>query len=148
MGLGMETTEVKRHSHGHLSRVRTISMPFPADVYLARLAEAVFITFLRCKISLLSPFHAVRFVCVRFFFFFKILFILSLDRREGKEKEGEKHQCVVAFHMPSTGDLVCNPGMCPDWESNWLPKFRRLVLNPLSHTSQGCTHKAQCVFSV
>ena len=22
------------------------------------------------------------------------------------------------FSMPPTGDLACNPGMCPDWESN------------------------------
>ena len=22
---------------------------------------------------------------------------------------------------PPTGDLACNPGMCPDWESNWRP---------------------------
>ena len=33
--------------------------------------------------------------------------------REG-EREGEKHPCVVASHIPSTGDLACNPGMCPD----------------------------------
>ena len=33
--------------------------------------------------------------------------------REG-EREGEKHPCVVASHTPSTGDLACNPGMCPD----------------------------------
>ena len=32
--------------------------------------------------------------------------------------QGEKHQCVVASYMPPTGDLACNPGMCPDWESN------------------------------
>ena len=31
---------------------------------------------------------------------------------------GGKHQCVVASHAPATGDLVCNPGMCPEWESN------------------------------
>ena len=37
--------------------------------------------------------------------------------REG-EREGEKHQHVVASHTPPTGDLACNPGMCPDWESN------------------------------
>ena len=24
-------------------------------------------------------------------------------------------------HTPPTGDLACNPGMCPDWESNWQP---------------------------
>ena len=34
--------------------------------------------------------------------------------REGKEKrEGGKHQCVVAFREPPTGDLAFNPGMCP-----------------------------------
>ena len=37
------------------------------------------------------------------------------------EREGEKHQCVVASCMPPTGDLACNPGMCPDWESNQWP---------------------------
>ena len=37
------------------------------------------------------------------------------------EREEEKHQCVVASHAPPTGDLACNPGMCPDWELNqWL----------------------------
>ena len=40
--------------------------------------------------------------------------------REG-ERKGEKHQCVVASHTPPTGHLACNPGMCPDWESNWRP---------------------------
>ena len=40
--------------------------------------------------------------------------------REGKggEREGEKHQCVVASHTPSVGNLACNAGTCPDWESN------------------------------
>ena len=37
---------------------------------------------------------------------------------EGREEEGEKHQCVVASHVASTGDLAHNPGMCSDWESN------------------------------
>ena len=41
-------------------------------------------------------------------------------KREG-EREGEKHQYVVASYMPPTGDLVCNPGMCPDWELNQQP---------------------------
>ena len=35
-----------------------------------------------------------------------------------REREGEKHQCVVAPRVPPTGDLACNPGMCPDWEVN------------------------------
>ena len=37
------------------------------------------------------------------------------------EREKEKHQCVVASHALLAGDLACNPGMCPDWESNWWP---------------------------
>ena len=51
--------------------------------------------------------------------FFKrfYLFIFRERGREG-EREGEKHQCVVAFHVPPTGDSACNPGMCPDRESN------------------------------
>ena len=62
--------------------------------------------------------------------FFKILFIylflrfyLLIFREKGRERdrEGEKHQCVVASHAPPTGDLAHNPGMCPDWESNWQP---------------------------
>ena len=53
-------------------------------------------------------------------FFFSILFIFQERGREG-ERKGEKHQCVVASHVPPTGDLACNPGLCPDWESNWQP---------------------------
>ena len=54
--------------------------------------------------------------------------------REGERKR-EIHQ-LVASHMPSTGDLARNPGMCPDWESNLGPACRP-VLDALSHTSQG-----------
>ena len=32
--------------------------------------------------------------------------------REG-EREGEKHQCVVASRVLLTGDLAHTPGMCP-----------------------------------
>ena len=61
-----------------------------------------------------------------FFFFFKQvffrfrLFIFKERGREG-EREGEKHQCVVASRAPSTGYLAWNPGMCPHWESNQQP---------------------------
>ena len=53
-------------------------------------------------------------------FFFKILFIFRERGREG-EREGEKHQCVVASRASFTGDLAHNPGTCPAWESNWRP---------------------------
>ena len=44
---------------------------------------------------------------------------LFLKSSEGREKEREgNNQCVVACHVPPTGDLAHNPGMCPDWELN------------------------------
>ena len=51
------------------------------------------------------------------FFFSFFRFFLFIFRQKGRkgEREGEKHQCVVASHMPPTRDLACNPGMCPDW---------------------------------
>ena len=52
--------------------------------------------------------------------------------REG-EREREKHPCVVASHTPPTGDLACNPGMCPDWR----PFGLQPALSPLSYISQG-----------
>ena len=66
--------------------------------------------------------------------FFKKDFIYCLERGEGKEKEGEKLQCVVAPHMPSTGDLACS-AQAGNWTSD--PSVCRPSLNPLSYTSQG-----------
>ena len=48
------------------------------------------------------------------------LLIYRQKLREG-EREGEKHQCVVASYVPPTGDLASNPDMCPDRELNWRP---------------------------
>ena len=53
-----------------------------------------------------------------FCLFFKYFIYLFLEREEGWEKEGEKHHGVVVSLAPPTGDLVHNPGMCPEWESN------------------------------
>ena len=54
------------------------------------------------------------------FLFFKDFIYLFLERGREREREGEKHQCVVASHT-QPGDLACNPGMCPDWELNPQP---------------------------
>ena len=77
-----------------------------------------------------SIFHCLHMHCsniflkkyIMYFSFFKRIY-LFIFRERGKqgESEGEKHQCVVAFHMPPTRDLACNPGMCPDWELNRQP---------------------------
>ena len=69
--------------------------------------------------------------------FFKRRFYIFICRQRERvgEREEEKRQCVVVSCVPPTGDLACNPGMRPDWESN--PLVRRPALNSLSHISQG-----------
>ena len=46
--------------------------------------------------------------------FFKRFYLFFLERGKEGEKEGEKHQHVVASHVPPSEYLVSNPGMCPD----------------------------------
>ena len=53
------------------------------------------------------------------FIYLFIYLLIFRERGKEEEREGEKHQCVVASHMPPTRDLAHNPGMGPDWESNW-----------------------------
>ena len=72
-----------------------------------------------------------------FFFFFFRFYLFFLERGGEGEREGEKHQCVVASCAPPTGDWAHIPGMCPDWESNRRPFNSQASTLPLSHTSQG-----------
>ena len=58
--------------------------------------------------------------CLMHFFYFKH-FIYFKREEKGKKKRGREHQSMVASHTPPTGDLACNPGTCPDWESNQRP---------------------------
>ena len=90
--------------------------------------------------STLRPFYLRA---LKTFFLFLKRFYLSISRQRRREKEGEKHQCVVLSRVPPAGDLACNPGMCPDWELNQRPFSP--VLNPLSHTSQGELLKLFCL---
>ena len=55
--------------------------------------------------------------------FFNVIYLLIFKERWGweEQKEGEKHQHVIASPTFPTGDLAPNPGMCPDWESNQRP---------------------------
>ena len=54
-------------------------------------------------------------------FFKGFIYLFFRERVREGEREGEKHQCVVAPQKPPTGDLPCNPGMYPDWELNQRP---------------------------
>ena len=49
-------------------------------------------------------------------------FYLASFREMGRdgEREGEECRCARDASTPD-GDLACNPGMCPDWESNQQP---------------------------
>ena len=70
-------------------------------------------------------------------FFLRFQLFTFRERGREEEREGERHQCVVASHKALTGDLTHNPGRCPDQELNKLPFGSQLRLSPLSHTSQG-----------
>ena len=54
-------------------------------------------------------------------FFLRFYLFIFRERGREEDREGEKRQCVVAFHMPPTGDLACNPSMCPDSKWNQQP---------------------------
>ena len=58
--------------------------------------------------------HELRKTFLKRFYLF-----LFLERGEGWKKGREIS--VVASRVPPTGDVARNPGMCPDWESNWRP---------------------------
>ena len=70
---------------------------------------------IRVNIQLIFDQHFVNIVLKDF------LNLFFRERRQEEDREGEKHQCVVPSHMPPPGDLACNSGMCPDWESNRRP---------------------------
>ena len=47
------------------------------------------------------------------------LMILFIFRETGREGERERNINVsLLLVCPSTGDMACNPGICPDWELN------------------------------
>ena len=60
----------------------------------------------------LAPDH-YSILSLNYYYFLNILFFLFLERRRKGEREGEKHQCVVASRTHPTGHLACHPSMCP-----------------------------------
>ena len=73
--------------------------------------------FLRLTIYLRKCIHFLK---IYLFLFIKIFYLFTF-RGRGREGEREEveHQCMFAYSTPHTGDMACNPGMCPDWELNW-----------------------------
>ena len=70
-----------------------------------------------------------------------LIFYLFIFRERGREREREreKHQCVVASHTPPTGGTtwVATQACAMTGNRTGDPLVHGLVLNPLSHTSQG-----------
>ena len=58
---------------------------------------------------------------LKIYLFFKRFYLFFRGRGREGEREGVKHQCVVASYVPPTRDLACKSGMCLDWELNWQP---------------------------
>ena len=48
--------------------------------------------------------------------FISLFIFRGEGRKRGEKHQYVKHQYVVASCLPPTGDLACNPGMCPDLE--------------------------------
>ena len=68
-------------------------------------------------------------------YFLNIYYLFIFRTGEGREKEGEKHQCVVVTCMLPTGDPAHKPGMCPMGNQTGDPLVCRPAINPLSHNS-------------
>ena len=53
-------------------------------------------------------------------FFKNVIYLFSEreEERREKEREGNTGVWLVASYTPPSGDLACNPGMCPDQKSN------------------------------
>ena len=90
-----------------------------------------------CVINIFPQSMAVCFLASIYLFFLRFhLFIF----REGGGKEKERERNIsVWLHLacpPLDTWPTCNPGMCPDWESNQRPLGSQPALNPLSHTNQ------------
>ena len=59
----------------------------------------------KCYLTSLSFQH------IQIFFHTDFIYLFLERGREG-QREGEKHQCVIASHRTLIGDLAHNPGMC------------------------------------
>ena len=42
-----------------------------------------------------------------------------MDKERERNIDVQEIHKSVASHLSPTGDLACNSGMCPNWESNW-----------------------------
>ena len=129
------------------ARAPLFQEPFPKITMDTRvktecaLARFCFIYSSITHISKISIKRMVSYICIMFCWFLKkILFIYFGQSGKEGEREGERHQCVVASRLPPIGDLARPTTQACALTGNRTinPLFHRPALNPLSHTSRGC----------
>ena len=75
-------------------------------------------------------------------FFLRFYLFLVLDRGEGKEKERKRYINVwLPLKRPPLLGTAYNPGMCPNWDSNWRP------FGSQAGTQSTEPHQPGCFFS-
>ena len=85
--------------------------------------------------------HYCAWVETSFFkIFLKVLFIYFQRERKGGRRSRRETSMCGASHVAPTGDLACNPSMCPDCELNRPPFGSQPALNLQTYTSQGWRH--------
>ena len=77
----------------------------------------------------------------------RLLFYLFWEKGEGEKHQCERETDWLPLLWAPTGDQICNPGMCPDRESNSDLPLCSVMPNQLSHTSQGFTITLECTLS-
>ena len=86
--------------------------------------DLIFISLISDGLGIFSYVYRSEVLGFIYFLFFKYFIHIFLDRGEGKEKQRkrntdvwEKHRSVASHMLPNQGPN-CNPGLCPDRESN------------------------------
>ena len=83
-----------------------------------------------CHSNVITEFLKTQIICFTlnvllyssYLIYFKRFIQLILEREEGREKERENIGCLTHAHAHAlTGEQTCNPGTCPDRESNHQP---------------------------
>ena len=84
----------------------------------------------------------LRFLCIQrslefSFSFLKDCIYLFLERGDGRQREGEKNQYVVASRVPQLGTWPATQACALTGNRTGDPLVHKPELNPLSYTSQG-----------
>ena len=112
---GTQNTNSKEHKHCyiHCSIIYNRQYIEAAQVSISRRVDKTTVVHIHSGI-LLSCKKEENFIL----FLRKRFYLLIFGQRE---REGERERNInvwLPLARPPTGDLVCNPGTCPDWESN------------------------------